>query len=235
MTEEPTPEQDLEIDRRTEFKRAVEAMLFAAEDVLTEEQIESVLQQVTGTPGAIHISGLVDELNRDYALRGSALTIQQWAGGLRLAVGPSVDPYVQAMFRSERSIRLSRSLLETLAVIAYRQPVTRPEIDFVRGVDSDYSVRRLLELRLVDVVGRADSLGRPLLYGTTPAFLDQFGLATINDLPTIREIEELLNDPAFDRERARLFEFQQQEEALARVDDVGDSDIQDGQEETPTD
>jgi segregation and condensation protein B len=94
--------------------------------------------------------------------------------------------------------------METLAILAYRQPVTKPEVDFVRGVDSDYAVRRLLDLGLVDVRGRADSVGRPLLYGTTDRFLELFGLNALGDLPNLREIESILDDPSFHRERARL-------------------------------
>ena len=94
--------------------------------------------------------------------------------------------------------------METLAVIAYKQPVTKPEIDFVRGVNADYALRKLLETRFVAVVGRDESVGRPLLYGTTNAFLEQFGLSSVDDLPRPREIDELLEDPAFTRERAEL-------------------------------
>jgi segregation and condensation protein B len=94
--------------------------------------------------------------------------------------------------------------METLAILAYRQPVTRPEVDFIRGVNSDYAIRKLLELGLADVKGRSDSLGRPLLYGTTTRFLEQFGLSNLDDLPTLREIEELLDEPHFDEERAQL-------------------------------
>jgi segregation and condensation protein B len=94
--------------------------------------------------------------------------------------------------------------METLAILTYKQPASKPEIDYVRGVDSDYALRRLLDVGLVDVVGRSDSVGRPLLYGTTARFLEEFGLSALDDLPNLREIEELLDDPAFNKERARL-------------------------------
>lgn len=224
--EEPLPE------RRAEHRRAVEAMLFVAEDVLTEERITDVISRVTGEQTGIAVAEIVAELNADYAMRGSALHICRWDGGYRLASGPEADPYVQTLLSTERSLRLSRSLLETLAVIAYRQPVTRPEIEFVRGVDSDYAVRKLLEHRLIDVIGRSDSLGRPLIYGTTGTFLEQFGIDTLDELPTLREIEEILQDPAFDRERARLFEFQQQEAALKTTGDSLDEERETGEQTT---
>jgi segregation and condensation protein B len=85
-------------------------------------------------------------------------------------------------------------------------------VDFIRGVNSDYAIRKLLEMELVDVQGRADSLGRPLLYETTPRFLEQFGLKDLDDLPTLREVEELLDDPAFDEERAKLLQLDAEEE-----------------------
>jgi segregation and condensation protein B len=210
-------DKDATSERRIEHRRAIEAMLFVAEDVLAEDRMVDVISRVTGEQADISVSEIIAELNADYALRGSALHICRWDGGFRLASGPEADPYVQTLLSTDRSLKLSRSLLETLAVIAYRQPVTRPEIEFVRGVDSDYAVRKLLELRLVDVVGRSESLGRPLIYGTTGTFLEQFGIDSLDELPTLREIEEILQDPAFDRERARLFEFQQQEAALEAI------------------
>ena len=98
----------------------------------------------------------------------------------------------------------TRALVETLAVVAYKQPVSKPEIDHVRGVNADYALRQLLERELVTVVGRSEGVGRPLLYGTTEHFLDAFGLGTLEELPRPREVEELLADPAFSRERAVL-------------------------------
>jgi segregation and condensation protein B len=131
---------------------------------------------------------------------------------------------VQALFVGEQEVSLSRSLMETLAVVAYKQPVTRPEVDFVRGVNSDYAIRKLMEMNLVDVRGRADSLGRPLLYGTTNRFLEQFGLMDLDDLPTLREVEELLDDPSFDEERAKLLKLDVEEatDALSETDDAPD-------------
>jgi len=135
-----------------------------------------------------------------------------------MATSSTLSPFVKTLFVGEQEKSLSRSLMETLAVIAYRQPVTRPEVDFIRGVNSDYAIGKLLEMELVDVEGRADSLGRPLLYGTTSLFLEQFGLKSLDDLPTLREVEELLDDPAFDEERAKLLRLDKEEEVS--VDDI---------------
>ena len=109
---------------------------------------------------------------------------------------------------------MSHSLMETLAIVAYRQPVTKPEVDFVRGVDSGYALGKLMERGVIDVVGRGDSLGRPLIYGTTDSFLEQFGLGDLDDLPNLREIEEILGDPSFSKERVELLQLQQEENAI---------------------
>lgn len=205
---------------RTELKRAIEAILFAAEEAVDAERLVRVFTDVTGfdTVSRDDVVSAVDELNTEYAVSGRSLRIRNWAGGFRLTTDQEVAGYVKAYFEADRAQRLSRTLLETLAIVAYRQPVTRPEIDFVRGVDSDYAVRKLMELRLVDVVGRSEAVGRPLLYGTTPHFLEQFGLPDLEALPTLREVEEILNDPAFNRERARLLALEEQEQAIEKVE-----------------
>lgn len=185
---------------------AIEAMIFAADEPLTAAQIAGVYASVTGeeAPAASEIQDSVDRLNNQYEQSGRSFRINRWGGGYRMATVPAAAPFLKAMFNSERERKLSRSVMETLAIVAYRQPVTRSEVDFVRGVDSDYAIRKLLDMGLVDVVGRSESIGRPLLYGTTSLFLEQFGIDTLADLPSLREIQELLNDPAFNNERAQL-------------------------------
>jgi segregation and condensation protein B len=166
----------------------------------------------------------VDALNRSYRRSGHAIRIESWAGGYRMATVREVAPFVRALIEAEEERRLTRSLLETLAVIAYKQPVTKPEIDFVRGVDADYALKKLLAKKFVAVVGRSEAVGRPLLYGTTDLFLEQFGLAALDELPRPREIEQLLNDPAFTHERKEL---------LIDLDhDLGDSQQSNGEPAT---
>lgn len=193
-------------EHTAELMRAVEALIFAADEPLGARVIAEVIAEITqeAVAAPAQIDRLVDRLNEAYEHRGAALRIRRWAGGYRVSTTQEVAPYLKALFRQDRRRRLTRSLLETLAILAYKQPATKPEVDFVRGVDSDYTLRKLMELDLVDVVGRADSIGRPLLYGTTDEFLDAFALESLDELPNLREIEALLNDPAFNRERARL-------------------------------
>lgn len=184
-------------------------MIFAADAPVSSNQIADVFAEVTGRPqpSDAEVHEAVQQVNDEYVETGRALEIREWGGGYRLVTRRTLSPFVQALYVDEQEVSLSRSLMETLAVVAYKQPVTRPEVDFVRGVNSDYAIRKLMEIDLVDVRGRADSLGRPLLYGTTDRFLDQFGLMDLDGLPTLREVEELLDDPSFDDERAKLLKL----------------------------
>jgi segregation and condensation protein B len=199
------------------LSRVVEALIFAADAPVTPERIAGVFAEVTGEemPDEEAVYRVVARLNATYEETDRTFRIEQWGGGLRLATVPEVAPYLRSFFSRDRQRRLSRSVLETLAIIAYRQPVTKPEVDFVRGVDSDYAIRKLLEMGLVDVRGRSNSLGRPLLYGTTASFLEQFGINDLRDLPSLREIEEILDDPAFNTERAQLLQLQEEEDRTA--------------------
>lgn len=192
--------------RLAELARTVEALVFGADEPVQTAQIASIHSEVHGTerPSAALVQKAVDLVNGCYEQTGSVLRLRNWAGGLRMTTTPDVAAALKAFFRSEQASRLTRPLMETLAIVAYRQPVTKPEADHVRGVDSDYALRKLLDLGLVDIVGRADSVGRPILYGTTRRFLEEFGLAELGQLPNLREIEELLQDPSFSHERARL-------------------------------
>ncbi len=195
------------------LEEAAEAIIFAADEPVAPDRIGEIVAEVTGQaqPSDEEVTAAVERLNETYADRGRALEIKSWAGGYRMATRSSLAPFVKTFYVEEQETTPSRSLMETLAVIAYRQPVTRPEVDFVRGVNSDYAIRKLLEMDLVNVEGRADSVGRPLLYGTTDRFLEQFGLDTLDDLPTLREVEDLLDDPAFDDERAKLLQLDREE------------------------
>jgi len=202
MDVRPTSEHT-ESERR--LNQIVEALIFASADPLPPKRIAEVVREVRGqAPEVGAVEDAVKRLNERYAAAQHGVQIERWAGGYRMTTAHAVAPYLKA-FRTQRHQRsLSRSLMETLAVVAYRQPTTKPEVDYVRGVDAGYALRKLMGLDLIDVVGRSDAIGRPLLYGTTEEFLVAFGLDTVDDLPDLRSIEELLDDPAFDEERAEL-------------------------------
>jgi segregation and condensation protein B len=187
--------------------RILEALIFASAEPLSAAAAAQAIAGVhEAAPTVDDVEAAVRALNAAYQEEGRAFRIHEWAGGYRMATVEELAPFVHTLREQERERRLSRSQLETLAVVAYKQPVTKPEVDHVRGVQSDHALRRLLERGFIEVVGRADAVGRPLLYATTPDFLDRFGLSALDDLPKPREIEELLADPAFQHERGAVLD-----------------------------
>lgn len=192
----------------SELVRVVEALVFAANEPLEATTLCRIVteadEDLGDGVGPATVEEVVDHLNDQYESNGRSFRIRNWAGGYRMATESDLSPFLEEMFAEERERTLSRSLMETLAIVAYQQPVTKPEVDHVRGVDAGYALRKLLERSLLEVVGRSDSVGRPLLYGTTDYFLEQFGLDTLDDLPKPREINELLEDPKFEREKTQL-------------------------------
>jgi segregation and condensation protein B len=161
-----------------EAKRIVEAVLFSSSDPLTTSSLAGVLE---GTDGRA-VRKMIGELNEEYEQRDSAFRIQEIAGGFQMLTRPDFAPWVDQLHRVERKTKLSQAALETLALIAHRQPITRAEIESIRGVQCGDILRSLIEKRLVKISGRKDAPGRPLLYGTTRFFLEHFGLASLEDL-----------------------------------------------------
>jgi len=214
---------------------AAEAIIFAADAPVTSSHIARIVAEVTGRepPSETAVDAAVERLNETYAENSRALRIKNWADGYRMATRSSLAPFVKAYYVDEQETTLSRSLMEALAVIAYRQPVTRPEVDFVRGVNSDYAIRKLMEMDLIHVDGRADSVGRPLLYGTTDRFLEQFGLERLEALPTLREVQDLLDDPAFDEERAQLLQLDREEGVSVDLSEADSSASTSGEVDAP--
>ncbi len=192
--------------RSPSLDRLVEALLFEATAALSSADVAALATRGLARPvTADEAAESVARLRIALADRASALDVFAWAGGWRLATRADLAPALDAARTTDpRPRALSAALLETLAIVAYKQPVTRAEVEHVRGADCDYALARLVGLGLVDPVGRGDGVGRPMLYGTTARFLDTFGLAALEDLPAMRDVESLLADPAFSSERARL-------------------------------
>jgi segregation and condensation protein B len=165
----------------------LEALLFVAEDPLPLQK----LQEILGDAEAAETEASLHELAVRLEADGRAVMVQEVAGGFRLSTTPEVHAWVQQL-QQVKPARLSRAALETLAIIAYRQPITRAEIEAIRGVAVDGVVRTLLERELVRMMGRKTEAGRPMLYGTSQQFLEHFGLRELGDLPTLREINELI-------------------------------------------
>ena len=176
---------------REEQKRIVEALILAA-----REPIGAVrLGQVVPGLNAAGARAIVAELRADYDREQRGFELVEVAGGYRVRTRPELADLVSRL-DLERPARLSRAALETLAVVAYRQPVTRGEIEQVRGVDCGPVVRNLLERHLLRLAGHRDVPGRPMLYGTTRRFLELFGLASLEDLPSLRDLDELVRAAA---------------------------------------
>jgi len=169
------------------LKSILESLLFAADRPLTPQD----LRRLSGCSDAAAIRAGLDQLMVDYEARG--LVLYDVAGGYQFRTHPANSEYVQRLVAG-RPVRLSRAQLETLAIIAYRQPVTRPEIDEIRGVDSGSTIKVLLDRSLIRVLGKKEEPGRPLLYGTSKEFLEFFNLRELRDLPTLREFHELTED-----------------------------------------
>jgi segregation and condensation protein B len=159
----------------------VEAMLFASDVPLEAERIREVLD--LENPAAAR--ELVSELMARYAAEPRGLAIVEVGGGFRMVTRPELAPWLVRLARARSRVRLSRPALESLAIIAYKQPVSKPELDAVRGVNSDAVIENLLERRLIRIAGRKEAPGRPFLYETTREFMVAFGLRDLNDLPKI--------------------------------------------------
>ena len=172
-------------------EQKIEAVIFASDEAVAPQYIGQVLGEDLSVAD---ISSYIDELNETYASTGRCFRIANIAGGYRFLTVPSLEPILRKMLAPKIQRKLSQSALEVLAVIAYQQPVTRGEIQQVRGVSPDYAVNKLLERGLIDVQGRADTPGKPLLYVTTKEFLDFFSLRSLKDLPKLREIRELVQE-----------------------------------------
>jgi segregation and condensation protein B len=159
----------------------VEAMLFASDVPLEAERIREVLD----LENVAAARGLAEELIARYEAEPRGLAIVEVGGGYRMVTRPELAPWLVRLARARTRVRLSRPALETLAIIAYKQPVSRPELDAVRGVNSEAVLDNLLERRLVRIGGRKEAPGRPFLYETTREFLVAFGLRDLNDLPKV--------------------------------------------------
>lgn len=172
------------------YKNIIEALLFASDTPLTIQK----LKEITEVESVKKVRAGVDALNKFYDEKKTAMKVVEVAGGFQIVSKPEYAPYVQKMFRGRQASRLTQRGLETLAIIAYKQPITKNEMENIRGVNVDGVVKTLLERNLIKIEGREKAPGNPLLYGTTKYFLEYFGLKTLEDLPKLKEIDELLKD-----------------------------------------
>ncbi|MCP4572139.1 MAG: SMC-Scp complex subunit ScpB [bacterium] len=200
------------------MKRELEALLFATDAPLTVGRLRKIFPDVETK----ELRTVVTELQQEYDASDHAFTVVEFGGGWQIATRPAYAPVVEKLFRTRRFARLSKAGLEVLAIVGYRQPITRLEIDEIRGVNSSGAIGTLNERNLVTVVGRSQSMGNPLLYGTTREFLNHLGLKGINQLPNLPDLEDVVAD------KDRLKEFA---EAVGR--DVTSDEIDDFFEPEP--
>lgn len=169
-----------------ELVAVVEALVFVADEPITTKLLAEVLDEDRDA-----IEAAVVELQKEYESRGSGLQIREIAGGWQIATRTELHEDVRKFLKTRPSAKLSLASLETLAVIAYKQPVTVPEILEIRGVQSASAIKTLLEKRLIVTKGHKETVGRPMQYGTSKEFLIQFGLKDLTELPSIEDFEDL--------------------------------------------
>ena len=179
--------EPVEMLGRDETRQAIAALLFASDRPLSIGRIAEALGDID--PDIV--ANLMQELREDIDGRDLPFTLTEIAGGYQFVTKPQYAPYVRRLFQIKKSKQLSKALLETLAIIAYKQPVTRAEVESIRGVSVSYAFESLQEKRLIRVVGVAELPGRPKLYRTTDEFLIHFGLKTLRELPSIEELREM--------------------------------------------
>lgn len=182
------------------YNTVIESLIFSSDEPLAAVEIVKAIQGIDGEDiniKAEEIEAAVDQLNQNYIQQNISFRIVKVANGYLFATTPDNAKYIGYLSSEKSKRRLSQAALETLAIIAYKQPITKPELESIRGVNSDYIITTLLEKNLITIKGRAESIGRPLLYGTTDQFLIYFGLNKLSDLPKPREIEEIMNDEDF--------------------------------------
>lgn len=172
-------------DAVTDMKSVVEAILFASDEPLTAARLVSVVE----TGSVKQIRQCVKNLNKKYAAGNCAFRIEPIAGGYQMMTLPPYNHWLKKLLRVRRDSKLTQAALETLAIIAYKQPIIRADVEAIRGVASGEVIRNLMYKGLVKIVGRAEVLGRPMLYGTTRKFLDIFGLNSLKDLPKVEELK----------------------------------------------
>ena len=182
-----------------ETKGIIECLLFVAKEPLSLKELSKIIEQP-----ADEIKVLIEELRDEYETRRRGIVIKEIASGFQLCTRPQFAPYIEKMYKPQGNYGLSKAALETLAIIAYKQPITRGEVEFIRGVKVDRAIASLMEKNLIKEVGRKEGPGRPVLFGTTNDFLRHFGLKDISELPNPEEfLSANINENQMDIEESQ--------------------------------
>ena len=209
------------------YQSVVEALIFSSDDVLTAGEIIKAIKGIDGDDAQIsleEIDGCIDQLNDKYEAQNLSFRILRIANGYLFATTGEYSKYVGYLSSEKSKRRLSQAALETLSIVAYKQPITKPEIESIRGVNSDYILNSLLEKSLITISGRAETVGRPLLYSTTTEFLKYFGLNKLGDLPKPREIEEIMNDEDFIEQKRKIMMNTLEDSIENEINEEGNAD-----------
>lgn len=166
-------------------EQVVEAVLFASDRPLTLPKLVNIIKVGSARDIRTHI----ETLNERYEAQGASFRIEKLAGGYQMLTLPSYNTWIRKLKESKQDSKLSQAAMETLAVVSYKQPVVRADVEAIRGVSCGETLNRLRELGLVKIVGRAEDVGRPMLYGTTKKFLEVFGLSSLTELPEVEELQ----------------------------------------------
>ena len=204
------------------YNSVIEALIFSSDEPITSGEIIRAIKGIDSEDVQItqnDIENCIGELNKKYSDGNFAFRIIGIANGYLYASSKEYAKYIGFLSSEKSKRRLSQAALETLAIIAYKQPVTKPELETIRGVNSDYILGTLLEKKLITITGRAESVGRPLLYGTTDEFLKYFALNKISDLPKPREIDEILQDEDFLEQKRKIMMNMLEESAENEIEE----------------
>ena len=169
------------------IKRLIEVLLFSSSEPLSQKRINQIMEAEC----KVDLKAIVDELNNEYREINKGLIIKNISGGYQILSSPEYHIYIDRLFKKSRKVKLSKPALEALSIIAYKQPVSKSEIESIRGVECGSVLNTLMERELVTIKGRSKVIGRALLFGTTQYFLEIFGLERIDDLPKLKELTEI--------------------------------------------
>jgi len=177
-----------------EIKKIIEALLFVSDRPLTTREIKNIIKDSLSEND--NIENILAEMQKEYSdFLDRAFELKFVADGWTFATRPEFSPWIKILLKDKTTLKLSPSAMEVLAIIAYKQPITRAEIDSIRGVDSGGVMDTLLDRKLIKIVGKKETLGRPMLYGTTQDFLRHFGLSHLSELPVIENASEIIKPP----------------------------------------
>lgn len=208
------------------YNSVIEALIFSSDDSISASDLVKAIKGIDGEDTQItneDVDNCIKEINAAYEANNVSFRIVSIAEGFLFATRPEYAKYVGFLSSEKSKRRLSQAALETLAIIAYKQPITKPELESIRGVNSDYIMNTLLEKNLIAIKGRAETIGRPLLYATTDEFLKYFALNKLSDLPKPREIEEIMQDEDFIEQKNKIM--------MNAIEEDAENDLKDEQEE----